>query len=381
MKFEDSLKDKIREFDIKNPQYALLLKQALEYWASLKDNGINNQLLQDIVFKYSVAEKKLKRLNQELLDKQKRLDEDLVAAAEIQKSLLPQKIDSAENLEVAWEFEPCEHTGGDIFNMFQLDDDHWGIYMLDVSGHGVQAAMVTVSVSQFLQPNSGHLLSRKTGKSATTYGSTTTRKAGGLDFTAIGGKRQGQEVPQSLKTNAVEPGAKHPVWKTQLRAPAEVLVALDKEFPFERFNNFFTITYLIINTKTGELRYSNAGHPHSIVLRKNGTLELLQKGGPAIGVGDFHLLSGKENRFEEGHPQLNPGDKLFVYTDGIVEYENPDGEFYGTDRFYEALKSIQGESVTDIVGNSVKSLMDFGNNAKPQDDITLLGLEFKESDR
>ncbi len=55
MKFEDSLKDKIREFDIKNPQYAFLLKQALEYWASLKDNGINNQLLQDLVFKYSVA--------------------------------------------------------------------------------------------------------------------------------------------------------------------------------------------------------------------------------------------------------------------------------------------------------------------------------------
>jgi len=314
----------------------LLLKQALEYWASLKDNGINNQLLQDIVFKYSVAEKKLKRLNQELLDKQKRLGEDLVAAAEIQKSLLPQKIDSAENLEVAWEFEPCEHTGGDIFNMFQLDDDHWGIYMLDVSGHGVQAAMVTVSVSQFLQPNSGHLLSEKSGKSATTC---------------------------------------------ELRAPADVLVALDKEFPFDRFNNFFTITYLIINIKTGELRYSNAGHPHSIVLRENGALELLQKGGPAIGVGDFHLLSAKENRFEEGHPQLNPGDKLFVYTDGIIEYENLDGEFYGTARFYEALKAIQGESVTDIVGNSVKALMDFGNNAKPQDDITLLGLELKTSDR
>ena len=334
MKFEDSLKDKIREFDIKSPQYALLLKQALEYWASLKDKGINNQLLQDLIFKYSVAEKKLKQLNQELLDKQKRLDEDLVAAAEIQKSLLPKKIDSAENLEVAWEFEPCEHTGGDIFNMFQLDDDHWGIHMLDVSGHGVQAAMVTVSVSQFLQPNSGHLFSRKAGKSAKAY---------------------------------------------ELRSPAEVLVALDSEFPFERFNNFFTIAYLIINTKTGELRYSNAGHPHSIVLRKNGTLELLQMGGPAIGTGDFHLLSGKANRFEEGHSQINPGDKLFVYTDGIVEYENPDSEFYGTERFYEALRFRQGESVADIVGQCMKALWDFGKNAKPQDDITLLGLELKES--
>lgn len=377
MKFEDSLKDKIKEFDIKNPQYALLLKQALEYWASLKDNGINNQLLQDIVFKYSVAEKKLKQLNRELLDKQKRLDEDLVAAAEIQRSLLPQKIDSAENLEVAWEFEPCEHMGGDIFNMFQLDDDHWGIYMLDVSGHGVQAAMVTVSVSQFLQPNSGHLFSRKSEKSATTYESTTTRKAAGLDFTAIGAKRQGREVPQSLPVESHRGG----IWKTQLRSPAEVLVALDAEFPFERFNNFFTITYLIINTKTGELKYSNAGHPHSIVLRKNGTLELLQKGGPAIGMGDFHLLNGKENRYEEGHSQLNPGDKLFVYTDGIIEYENLDGEFYGTDRFCEAIKSIQSESIMNIVEQSIKTLMDFGNNAKPQDDITLLGLALKKNDR
>jgi sigma-B regulation protein RsbU (phosphoserine phosphatase) len=110
-------------------------------------------------------------------------------------------------------------------------------------------------------------------------------------------------------------------------------------------------------------------------------LELLQKGGPAIGIGDFHLLSDKENRFEEERPQLNPGDKLFVYTDGIIEYENLDGEFYGTDRFYEALKSIQGESVTEIVEKSIKSLMDFGNNAKPQDDITLLGLELKKNDR
>ncbi|MGD2188212.1 MAG: PP2C family protein-serine/threonine phosphatase, partial [Desulfobacterales bacterium] len=295
MKFEDSLKDKIRELDIKNPQYALLLKQALEYWASLKDNGINNQLLQDLVFKYSVAEKKLKQLNQELLDKQKRLDDDLASAAEIQKSLLPQKIDSAENLEVAWQFEPCEHMGGDIFNMFQLDDEQWGIYVLDVSGHGVQAAMVTVSVSQFLQLNSGHLFSRKSGKSAA---------------------------------------------NNKLRTPAEVLAALDIEFPFERFYNFFTITYMIINTQTGKLTYSNAGHPHSILLRKDGKMELLQKGGPAIGVGELHLLNGQENRYHEGHLQIHAGDKLFVYTDGITEYQNPAGDFYGTDRFYETLNVL-----------------------------------------
>jgi sigma-B regulation protein RsbU (phosphoserine phosphatase) len=334
MKFEDSLRDKIKELDIKNPQNAPLLKQVLEYWASLKDSVINNQLLQDLVFKYSAAEKKLKQLNQELIEKQKRLDEDLAAAAEIQKSLLPPAVHSAENLEVAWKFEPCEHMGGDIFNLFQLDDDHWAIYMLDVSGHGVQAALVTVSVSQFLQPNSGHLFKRKPGKLSQTR---------------------------------------------QLRTPSEVLAALDREFPFERFNNFFTITYMIINTRTGELRYSNAGHPHSILLRKDGKMELLQSGGSAIGIGDLPLLRGQENRYAEGRLYLAPGDKLFIYTDGIVDYQNPEGEFYGTDRFYETLEALQGESVQGIVEKAISSLMDFGNDAEPLDDITLLGLELKKT--
>ncbi len=333
MKFEDSLIDKIKELDIKNPQHALLVKQILEDWAFLKDTGINNQLLQELVFKYSTAEKKLKQLNQELLEKQKWLDEDLAAAAQIQKSLLPPRVNSAENLEVAWKFEPCEHMGGDIFNLFQLHDDHWAIYMLDVSGHGVQAAMVTVSVSQFLQPNSGHLFKRKPGKHSQAR---------------------------------------------QLRTPAEVLAVLDREFPFERFNNFFTITYMIINTRTGELRYSNAGHPHSIVLRKDGKRELLQSGGPAIGIGDFPLLNGQKNRYAEGRPLLTPGDKLLIYTDGIVDYQNPEGEFYGTDRFYQTLEALRGESVQNIVEKAVGYLLDFGNNAAPQDDITLLGLEFKK---
>lgn len=336
MDFEKTLRDKIKQYDIKNPQHALLVKQILEYWASLKDTGINNQLLQDLVLKYSTSEKKLKQLNRELLDKQKRLDADLLAAAQIQKSLLPQKIDSAENLVVAWKFEPCEHMGGDIFNMFPLGDDHWAIYMVDVSGHGVQAAMITVSVSQFLQPNSGHLFNRQPGKSS--------------------------QAPQ-------------------IKAPAEVLMALDREFPFERFDNFFTITYMIINTATGDLRYSNAGHPHPIIVRKNGKIELLQKGGPAIGMGGFPLLDKEAERFEEGFSKLNQGDKLFIYTDGVVEYQNPDQELYGTRRFCEALETLRGESIHRMVKKSIESLMNFGQHAKLQDDVTLVGLELKKAGR
>jgi sigma-B regulation protein RsbU (phosphoserine phosphatase) len=206
--------------------------------------------------------------------------------------------------------------------------------MLDVSGHGVQAAMITVSVAQFLQPNSGHL------HRSNFDGSTS--------------------IPH-------------------LKTPAEVLTALDDEFPFERFNNFFTITYMILNTNTGELSYSNAGHPHSIVIRNGGELELLSKGGPAIGMGEFHLLSGQAERFEEGRPRLQPGDRLFIYTDGIIEHQRPDGEFFGTKRFCKTLQALQGKSIDDMIDQAIYALLNFGNNTKPEDDITLLGLEFKES--
>ena len=68
---------------------------------------------------------------------------------------------------------------------------------------------------------------------------------------------------------------------------------------------------------------------------------------------------------------------MFIYSDGIIEYQNNHGQLYGSECFYEKLKELYQESVSDIVANVIKSLMEFGNNLKPQDDITLLGLELK----
>jgi sigma-B regulation protein RsbU (phosphoserine phosphatase) len=292
--------------------------------ANEKENDINKRLLGQLVSKYASAEKRLRSLNNELIEKDQHIKTDLKAAAEIQKSLLPQKLFFEENLEIAWKFEPCELMGGDIFNIFKIDAEHLGIYVLDVSGHGVPAAMVTVSVSQFLQQNSVQLLSN-----------------------------------------------------ASLRSPAEVLGALDKEFPFERFNNFFTITYFIINVENGDTVYSNAGHPFPILLRRNGTLELLKKGGPTIGIGDFDLLDDDKVRFEEGHFKFSRGDKLFIYTDGIVDYHHDNGEFYGDERLFGCLKELKSESVQSTIDHCIKSLMEFGDNTRPQDDITLLGLGLK----
>jgi len=98
--------------------------------------------------------------NKELLKKQEALDEDLKAAAGIQRSLLPQGPPDADIVDVAWQFMPCEKIGGDIFNIVRLDEIHWGIYMLDVSGHGVPSALVAVSASQILNPQQGLLLQK-----------------------------------------------------------------------------------------------------------------------------------------------------------------------------------------------------------------------------
>ena len=324
MKIKNLIKDQLRKTDIKGSHDNQLLKELLEYLADEKEKDINRRLLRDLVSKYALAEKQLRSLNNELIEKDQRIDLDLKAAAEIQKSLLPQKTFFEENIEIAWKFEPCEHMGGDIFNIFKIDAEHLGIYMLDVSGHGVPAAMVTVSVSQFLQQNSAQLLQN-----------------------------------------------------SSIMAPAEVLNALDKEFPFERFNNFFTITYFIINVKNGDTVYSNAGHPYPILLHKSETIELLKKGGPTVGIGAFDDLDDGKIKFEEGQLKLKPGDKLFIYTDGIVEYQNDKEEFYGDDRFYNSLKTQKAESVTNMIDQCINSLMEFGNNTNPQDDITLLGLELK----
>ena len=109
------------------------VRQLLECRAKLKDSEINNQLLHELVFKYSELEKKLQNLNRELTVKQERIEQDLSAAARIQRSLLPKRSDSLEGLDVAWKFKPCEKIGGDIFNLIQLDNEHWAIYIIDVN--------------------------------------------------------------------------------------------------------------------------------------------------------------------------------------------------------------------------------------------------------
>ena len=331
MRYEDDILNTPLPISPQDTQQLFRVRQLLECRANLKDSEINNKLLHELVFKYSELEKKLQTLNRELTVKQERIEQDLSAAAKIQRSLLPKRLSSLEGLNVAWRFKPCEKIGGDIFNLIQLDNEHWAIYIIDVAGHGVPAAMVAVSVFQYLQPQSGNLMMMS---------------------------------DEYLKTQRV-------------RQPAQVLEFLDKEFTFERFDNFFTMNYVIINVKTGKLTSSSAGHPPPIILRKDGTLQLLKKGGRPMGTIDLLLSDDEPIVYEEEHEHLGPGDKLIFYTDGVHEYQNAKGEFYGNDRFFSRLKELNDQPVDGLVETVFESLMIFGNNTEPKDDVSLLGIELK----
>jgi len=261
--------------------------------------------------------------NRDLVEKQKSLDLDLEAARDIQASLIPRDAPVDDAIHVRWKFEPCDRIGGDVFNFYRLDDRHLVAYVVDVSGHGVPAAMVTVSVSQSLSPLAGYIVKRD-------------------------GEGAGFQIP----------------------APHEVLTRLDHEYPIERFEKYFTICYLVLDLLTGHVRYSRAGHPMPIVVRTDGAFEYLAAGGTIIGL-------GSAMPFEEGEIDLRAGDRLYLYTDGIVEHENRGGEMFGEERLAAELRAGCTQPIDAVCERVMESMTEFGAGARPQDDVTLVAIEFR----
>jgi len=152
---------------------------------------------------------------------------------------------------------------------------------------------------------------------------------------------------------------------------------LDREYPFDRFNNFFTMNYVVLNIKTGTLISSSAGHPPPIILRKDGTLVTLKKGGRPIGTIDLRISMDEPIVYEEEQVQIGVEDKLVLYTDGVYEYQNALGDFFGNKRFHKKLTALKDQPLSDLIETTFESLMAFGNNSAPKDDVSLLGIQLK----
>ncbi|MCD4719780.1 MAG: serine/threonine-protein phosphatase [Desulfobacula sp.] len=267
-----------------------------------------------LVFIYDITKSELSKI--ELQQKQKQIDIDLEKAGEIQKSLLPKNLPIIPSIKACWFFEPCLMVGGDIFHLYKEDETHISTYILDVCGHGVSAALIAVTVKQFLD---------------------------------------------QLHTQGLSKGI--------LFQPEEILNALENEFPFERFDCFFTIVYVLLNVKTGEVTYGCAGHVPPLVIGRSGKFEVLNQHGTIIGLGQDPPLS-------QYKIQLNPGDKIILYTDGLIDYFGEKGAYPNKENFYTTLRRLSDKPANQIVKQVITEQKKLWDNSEVDDDISLLVIEY-----
>ena len=134
---------------------------------------------------------------------------------------------------------------------------------------------------------------------------------------------------------------------------------------------FVTVWIGIIDLETGVVSCANAGHEYPVIKRRNGNFELL-KDRHSLAIAAIDELKAREYEIV-----LEPGDKLFVYTDGIPEAINEKVEQYGTDRLTEALNAVKDEPFEHIIPTVFDSVAAFKGTAEQFDDITMMGFELK----
>lgn len=263
----------------------------------------------------------LQEANRELLKNQQQLLQGLYAAADLQRNLLPRRVPDCKGLQFVSYFNPCDEVGGDIYNIQRLDSKQLACYILDVSGHGFPAAMMTALVTQELSGKFG-----------------TVPWKDGLD-------RRARSI-----------------------SPGKVLKELNTEFPLERFNLYLTIIYILFNTTDFSFQYCCAGHPPLLHLSSvSGKVDLLDVGGPPVGM---------DGHWREGSGRLEPGDRLFLYTDGFTEYSDSAGEMYGEKRLVAAVKNSRSLDLQAAVQDILGDVREFGGRAEVDgdDDMTLLAI-------
>jgi sigma-B regulation protein RsbU (phosphoserine phosphatase) len=263
--------------------------------------------------------------NKRLADANSRMSRDLKAAAKIQEAFLPRNLPRVPGADFAWIYRPCDELAGDGLNIIPLGNDKVALYILDVSGHGVASALLSVTLSRLLSLPS--------------------------DPSSI------------LVRDADVPNG------TEITPPAEVAAHLNRLFPFDSaITQFATLLYGVLNAATGEFRYVSAGHPGPVHLPRNGEPVILESTGSPIGLAD--------DAYEERSVQLGGGDRLYLYSDGAPEAMDSDGKAFGEAQLLATIGQRRSELLDDGVAGLAESIVRWRGVETPQDDISILAVEF-----
>ena len=240
---------------------------------------------------------------------------DLAIASEIQQAILPRVFppfpEIADKLDIAASMTPAKDVGGDFYDLFRIDDERIGFVIADVSGKGIPAA-IFMAVSRTL-----------------------------------------------IRATGVRGGS-----------PAECIAYSNKLLAAESVDCMFvTVFYGIININTGEINYCNAGHNPPYVLKHDGKVEPL----PTMGDCMVGAIDGLP--YHEATLQLEKGDALVMYTDGVTEAMNIDYQQFGEERLEETLEDVAMHNCQEMVDAIKSDVAAFAGEAEQSDDITVLTLK------
>jgi sigma-B regulation protein RsbU (phosphoserine phosphatase) len=242
-----------------------------------------------------------------------RMTRDLEAAGRLQRAMLPAGPPEVPGARFAWVFEPSSQLAGDFLNVFPLDDRHLGLCVLDVSGRGVAAALLSIAAS--------HLLAR---------------------LAATGG---GEPAP-----------------------PARVAARLGEQLSGEvAAGHSFSLVYGLFRPQTGEFRFVCAGHPGPVHLPAGAPAAVLEAAGFPIGIG--------AGDYREEAVTLRPGDRLVLYSGGVTEARNADGEHFGARRLVAELERSRQEPVGESLPAVAAAVEGWRGGAPRHDDFSILMVE------
>ncbi len=244
-------------------------------------------------------------------------EKELQIAKTIQETLLPKKAPDWEDLDIAGKNCLANAVGGDFFGFFEAEDGRKDVVIADVSGHNMASAMAMIMARSQLQ-----------------------------------------------------------VLVESLDGPGELLGALGRSLYSDLMRNdlFLTVFHLTMDpSEDGSVpfRYTNAGHNPPLLVRKNGETLWLEGGGPVIG-----FLPDMD--YGETRERLFPGDLLYLYTDGVTESQDLDGEMFGEERLREMVLASRGLSSQELVKKTFDTLEENCPKGAAMDDITVVALKVRE---
>jgi len=284
------------------------------------------------------AGERILRMERELTDKNRLLsatlgelqglydsiDRDLIEARKLQQSLVRERQRNFGNAEVNLLLRPSGHVGGDLVGFFPITSRRVGFFAIDVSGHGITSALMTARLAGYLSGNSPE---------------------------------------QNIALILTEFGI------YDARPPEELAAALNRIVLTEmETENYFTLAYADVDLISGRVAMVQAGHPHPAVLRADGRVDYLGSGGLPIGLIE-------EASYEGFETWLQPGDKLFLMSDGMTEAADPQGDQLGQDgltRLMAECRGLRGGAFLDAL---VSRLSDY-TEGEFDDDVSGVFFEF-----